>query len=304
MERTVHRLELILFVLHVHLVEHRLPVEVKVARRLPQVHLGDVRCVQQLISLLEMNLLPEVLERVPDHGALWMPEDEPSAHLVGDGKQVELPAQGAMVPFGSLLSNLVERIQLCGVRERAAVNSLKLGLVLIAPPVRAGHVVQADGVGIDVSRVLDVRSGAQVPPRALLSRLADVVYGDGRVRVPLDDRVEDLKLVRLPDRLDPLPGLLGRQLLAHKRQLLLDYLLHLLPDAGKGLFCQRLLHRKVVVKPVVDPGSDRALRALEQLLNRHCHDVRTTVTQAQHLVALPARGEVLQRQRCRGLSLL
>lgn len=46
----VHGFELVLFILDVHLVEHVLLVKVKVARGLPQVYLGYVRGVQELVA--------------------------------------------------------------------------------------------------------------------------------------------------------------------------------------------------------------------------------------------------------------
>ena len=66
------------------------------------------------------------------------------------------------------------------------------------------------------------------------------------------------------------------RLLAHKRELGLDDLLHLGLDALEVCVSQGAAPRrvKVVVEAALDPGPDRRLRARVQALHGHRHDVR------------------------------
>mmetsp|Transcript_14379 Transcript_14379/g.38822 ORF Transcript_14379/g.38822 Transcript_14379/m.38822 type:complete len:426 (+) Transcript_14379:336-1613(+) len=85
-ERAVHGLDLVLLLLHVHLIEHAVLVEVKVARCLPQVHVGHVGRVEELVARLHMLVLPEVLNEAPHARALGVPEDETATRILLDGE--------------------------------------------------------------------------------------------------------------------------------------------------------------------------------------------------------------------------
>ena len=102
-EGAVHRFQVVLLPLHLHGRVHVLAVEVQVAAGLPQVGPPHVRGVDQLIAGPDVLLSPEVLDDAADAGALGMPDDKAGAHLLVDGEEVQLSAQGAVVSAAGLL---------------------------------------------------------------------------------------------------------------------------------------------------------------------------------------------------------
>jgi hypothetical protein len=274
-EGAVHGLELVLLLLDLHLVVHVFTVKVKVPARLPQVDLGDVRRVHELVAACQVDVLPVGLDHVAHDRAVGVPKHEAAAGaLLLDGEQVELSAELAVVAPRRLLAQVLVRGQLLGGRPRGAIHALQHRPRLVAAPVRAGHRQQLDRVGVDRAGRRHVRPRAQVPPVRRVVGRADVVHGDRCIRVARADRLQNLELVRLVGGLDARLGLFGRDLLLDKRQVHADDLGHLLLDALEVLVAERLLEVKVVVKAVLDPRADRHLRVLVQPLHGHRHDVR------------------------------
>mmetsp|Transcript_16868 Transcript_16868/g.41828 ORF Transcript_16868/g.41828 Transcript_16868/m.41828 type:complete len:320 (+) Transcript_16868:702-1661(+) len=143
-EGAVHRLELVVGALHLHLVEHALLVKVEVARGLPQVHRRHVRRVQQLVAALEVRLLPVSLEQAAHLRALGVPEDEAASRVLLDGEEVEVLADLAVVaPLRLLLERLVGGELLLGLPRRA-VDALQHRPRLVAAPVRACDRLERD----------------------------------------------------------------------------------------------------------------------------------------------------------------
>mmetsp|Transcript_35216 Transcript_35216/g.59366 ORF Transcript_35216/g.59366 Transcript_35216/m.59366 type:complete len:281 (+) Transcript_35216:1048-1890(+) len=246
---------------------------------LPQVQLRDVRAVDQLVPVVEMGILPVGLDLMASHRSLWVPQHQPPPRALLDGEEVEVGPDLAVVAPRRLRLHKVVRLQLLLRLPRRAVDALQLVLVLVATPVCARNRLQLDGTPIQVTGGLHMGARAQVPPL-----IADVVDGDG-----LRKAREDLELVRLVDRSDAARGLLARHLFAHKRQLLVDDLVHLLLDLLQVGGRERFGISEVVVEPSVDPGTDRALRVLEELLDRHRHHVSGRVTDTEQIVGLFAR---------------
>ena len=81
MEGTIHGFDLIDLVLDIHLIEHPLAVKVVMAGGLPQVEIGNVRGVDNVVGLFEMLFLPEIFNLATDGRALGMPEDQSSAGI-------------------------------------------------------------------------------------------------------------------------------------------------------------------------------------------------------------------------------
>mmetsp|Transcript_20147 Transcript_20147/g.62912 ORF Transcript_20147/g.62912 Transcript_20147/m.62912 type:complete len:700 (-) Transcript_20147:109-2208(-) len=287
-EGAVHRLDLVLRPLHLHLVKHAVGVKVEVAGRLPQVERRHVRRVEQLVPARRVSLAPKVLHQPPHPRAARVPKDEAAASLLLDGEEAELLAEGAVVPPLRLRLDPPVLRQLLRALPRGAVDALQHRPRLVAPPVRARDRLEVDGVLGQLAGVLDVRAGAEVPP-VRLAGLPDVEDGDGRVGVLCDDRVEDLQLVRLVRRLDPRLCLVEAQLLAPERQLEADELVHLLLDAAQVLLRKGLGPVEVVVEALLDPRPDRHARVLVQPLHRHRHDVRRRVPDAEQLLVSVGR---------------
>jgi hypothetical protein len=74
-ERAIHRLQLILLVFHVNLVEEAIRVKVIMATCFPQVEVGDVRAIDELIARAQMHIFPEVLDAVANRGSTGMPQN-------------------------------------------------------------------------------------------------------------------------------------------------------------------------------------------------------------------------------------
>mmetsp|Transcript_16800 Transcript_16800/g.56766 ORF Transcript_16800/g.56766 Transcript_16800/m.56766 type:complete len:215 (+) Transcript_16800:1027-1671(+) len=213
MEGAVHRLELILVLLHLHLVEHRLCVKVVMAARLPEVDVGNVRRVQQLVAVGGVLLLPRVLDEAADARALGVPEDKTAARRLLDREQVQLLPQNAVVALLRLLQAPAVLLELPGLWEGGAVDARERLALLVAAPVRPSHALQRHRLGVQLASRLDVRARAEVPP--LVTNRVD---GDGVVL----DAVQDLELEALADGLDAPPRLVARHLLAHDGVILLD----------------------------------------------------------------------------------
>mmetsp|Transcript_242 Transcript_242/g.520 ORF Transcript_242/g.520 Transcript_242/m.520 type:complete len:650 (-) Transcript_242:126-2075(-) len=289
-EGAVHRLDLVLRPLHLHLVEHVVFVELVVARRLPQVDRRHVRRVEQLVPAAHVRLLPVLLHQVAHRRALGVPEDQPSARRLLDGEEVELLAESAVVSPPRLRLQPLVLLQLLLRLPRRAVHPLQHRPVLVAEQVGPRDRLELDRLRRQVAGGGDVRPRAQVPPAVLLLR--QVVDRDAVAFDP----AEDLQLVRLVLRADAPLRLLARDDLLHEGQLLLDDLVHLLLDPPQVFVLERLGRVEVVVEALLDPRADGDLRALVERLHRHRHHVRRRVADAKQPVALVVRGEAHRRR--------
>ena len=139
-ERAVHRLEVVLLAaVELHGREHALGEPVEVARRLEERALGDVRRVDELVARLHVALPRVVLHEPADGPALGVEDGQARADLLGEGEEVELGAELAVVaPLGLLQPVQVLGQRLLGLPGRA-VDALQLLALLVAAPVGAGH---------------------------------------------------------------------------------------------------------------------------------------------------------------------
>ncbi len=83
-ERAVHRLELVLPLVHLHGAEHALGVEIEVAGGLPEADVGHVGRVEQLVAPFEVSLAPELLDQQTHAGATGVPEHQSSTSFILD----------------------------------------------------------------------------------------------------------------------------------------------------------------------------------------------------------------------------
>mmetsp|Transcript_30352 Transcript_30352/g.51992 ORF Transcript_30352/g.51992 Transcript_30352/m.51992 type:complete len:288 (-) Transcript_30352:750-1613(-) len=109
-EGTVHRLQLVLLLLHLHRLEHIVPVKIKVAGGFPQIQIGDVWRVQNVVPVLDMLFFPIGFDQVAHDRPLGVPKDQPAAGILLDGKQFEGLAQRAVVTAFRLLQ--LQRVRL------------------------------------------------------------------------------------------------------------------------------------------------------------------------------------------------
>ena len=81
-EGAVHRPELVLLRFNRHRVKHVVSIEIKVARGLPQVEVGNMGRVEQVITRPQMGVAPVVLKQQPHSRPLWVPEYQPAPPLL------------------------------------------------------------------------------------------------------------------------------------------------------------------------------------------------------------------------------
>ncbi len=246
MPRAVHRLEppgLALVLDEEHVLAELLPV----AGGDPELRVVDQRRLHLDVAAARVLPAAEILERVPDHHALRVPERRARRVLV-EVDEVELDAEAAMVAPLRLLERGEVGVEVGLVVEGGAVDPRQLRVVRVAAPVRAGEAGELHG--LDRLRVLQVRAAAEVGEVALR------VEGDRPV-----GGVDELDLVRLALGLEPGARLVGRYLLARPRAALGELAAELLLDPLERLLADRLGELEVVVEAVVDRRPDRDLHA-------------------------------------------
>ena len=236
-------------------------------------------------------LVPEpavVLDQLAHDGALRVPHGETAAEHRREAQQVELGRQLAMVAFGRLLQ-LMEMVGegLLGLPGRA-VDALQHRPLLVAAPVRAGHLLQLEMA--EPARRRHVRTDAHVDEIVGVAVHADHAVGRHLGGVLVVDATGGR--LDLLDDLD-LVGLVGEELLRvghrhlrpRERLVGLDDLAHPRLDPAEVVVAERGSAREfeVVVEAVLDGRADRELGAREQLRDGLGHHVRRRV--AQHVPA-------------------
>jgi hypothetical protein len=78
----IHGLDLIFFILHFHRFKHALPVKVEMPRGLPQIQVGNMRRVNNVIAIVLVSFLPEILNLAANSRSLWMPKDKSATGIL------------------------------------------------------------------------------------------------------------------------------------------------------------------------------------------------------------------------------
>ncbi len=144
---------------------------------LEQALLGDVRGGDEQEALLLVPLPDVVLHHPPDDPALGVEDGQARADLVGEGEQVELGAQLAVVALLRLREPVQVVLERVAGLPRGAVDALQLRVLLAPPPVGGGDPHQLERRDVPGRR--HVRTAAQVLPRQR-AVLAQVVV-DGQL---------------------------------------------------------------------------------------------------------------------------
>ena len=263
--------------------EHVLAELLPVAARDPDVGVVDQRRLHLGVAAARVLPPPQVLELVPDHHSLRVPERRPG-RLLGEVEEVELAAEPAVVARLRLLEPLEIRVEV-GLRvEGGAVDPGQLGVLLVAAPVGARERGQLDR--LDRLRVLQVRAAAEVRELALRVQ-RDLALG----------RVDELDLVRLALGREAPLRLLGRDLLALPGAAFLQLAQDLGLDLLEILLADRLGKLEVVVEAVLDRRADRDLDPRVEPAHGLREQVRRRVTQHVEGVGIlrVARGQDLDR---------
>ena len=194
-----------------------------------------------------------------------MPERR-ARRLLLEVEQVELLAEAAVVAALGLREPVQIGVELLLVGPGGAVDPLQHGVAAVAAPVRAGDLGQLERA--------DPPGRGPVRPAAEIEPLALVVERDRLVR---RDRVEQLELVGLAQRLEPPPRLVAAHHLAPERPVGADDLRHARLDPLQVLGMERLVAREVVIEAVLDRRADGDLGAGIEVLHRLGHDVGAVV---------------------------
>ena len=156
MERAVHGLDLELLFIDGHLVEHVILVEIKVTGRLPKVEVGNMRCVDKIVSTVDVGLLPKVFNLLPDGRSLGVPKDESTPGILLDGEQVEVLSENTVVTLFRFLHELLEGLELSRVLPGGSVHTLQHLPAFVSLPVRTGHTLQLERLFGDLSGAFDL----------------------------------------------------------------------------------------------------------------------------------------------------
>ena len=270
-EGAVHRLNAVLVLVDLHARVHAVRVEAQVAAGLPQVGAGDVRREDEVVAALQVLLPPELLDQIADERALWVPEDEAPAELLGDGEEVELAPEAAVIAARGFLAQSQKLVELLLRREGRPVYALEHRVALVPAPVSACGVEEL--IGPEAPCRGEMRPPAEVDEVALG---IDAHRAFGYV-------FEQLDFVLLAPLAEELDSLLSGHLLALEREIRGDDLGHGGLDLRQVLGSERGGAVEVVVETLFDGGADGELGVRIELLNRLRHHVRGRV--ADHLAA-------------------
>ncbi len=215
--RAIHRLHAVLGVVEFHEVEKVLRVVALVARGEEQLAPHHVRGIDERVAALHVLLAHPVFHLLADDAALGMPENQPGASQVLDGKQVELLAEHAVVALLGFFNAVEISIEVFLREERSPINALQLRILLVAKPVGAGDVEQLER--LDFSGRGYVRAPAEIEE---FSRLVD-----RDLFIGLGELLDEVALHEIAFSLELLQAFLTWEELTRVGNVLLGQLLHL-----------------------------------------------------------------------------
>jgi len=73
------------------------------AARIPEIEARDVGGIDELVTVLEVLLAPELFHFVADEAALGVPEDQPRPDLIVDAVEIQFAAETAVITLLGLL---------------------------------------------------------------------------------------------------------------------------------------------------------------------------------------------------------
>ena len=281
----------------------------QVARGVEQPVLGDVRGPDVVEALLDVPPADVVLHLPLDDAALGVVDGQARAQLVGEGVEVQLGAELAVVALLGLGQPVQVGLEVLLGRPGGAVDPLQLRVLLGAAPVGGGAAGQLEGVADQLGGG-QVRAAAEVLPRQLA--VAAVVVVDGQLAAadfpggaldcvegaavgprfrPVTDRValaaleaDQLELVGL--LLQLLAGVLVGGDTAREGLALVDDPLHHPLELLEVVWGERDLDVEVVVETVADRRTDPEAGLGVHLLDGLREDVGGGVP--QHVEAVGA----------------
>ncbi len=218
------------------------------------------------VAVLRLLFGQEGLQGVAKGRTTGQPQGQAGAYALGEGEQLHVLANLAVVPLFGLFQYLQILGEHAGLGEGDAVDTGELLAFFIAPPVSAGQREHLHG--LDDLRVLQVRATAQV------RELAVGIIGDGAVFQLRDEFL----LVRVPFLGEVFEGVRLGHLYALEVLLLAGEFQHFVLDGLEVRVRQgAAVHVHIVIEAVFDGRADAELHAREQGLQGLCHQVRRAV---------------------------
>ena len=254
----VHRLEVVLRLAVDHRRIHHVAVVFEVAGALEEFGAGQVPRPHLGVAALQLEFADQPLHLVADNRAVRQQQRDARADLFGESEQAELAPQPSVIALLRLLQPLKVRVELLLAGEQRAVDALQLGARLVAAPVSAGDVGEAERANL--------AGRLHVPAAAEVGKFGMGAEADGvGVGAELLDQFELVGLVgearaRVVEiRLAPDEAVVALHLLAHPT-------LDLLKIVGR----QRPGQFEVVVEAVRDRRANRDLALRKQLEHDLC----------------------------------
>ena len=267
--RAAHRPQHEVFVLaQRHRREHAVLVVLPVARLDVQFLLRRVRGVDVLVAGLPLVVGDEGFEQPADGRALGQQHGEAGAEDGFVGEQFEFAPDLAVVALRRFLQAREVRLEVVAAGPRDGVEPLQRLVLLVAAPVRPGHLGDLDALRVEVASGLDVRPAAQVGEGVLL------VDGDGRrarggvtvLVLTFGESVDEFELVRVV--LEDVSPLVGRDFADLERVLALDDGPHPVGDPVQVAVGRVHVEVEVVVEAVLDGRADGGLGLREPFHHR------------------------------------
>ena len=275
------------------------------ARGVEEPALGDLGGVDEVEAVVLVAVDDVLLDLVAQHGALGMEDHEAGADLLGEGVEVELGAELAVVALGGLGQTGLVGLEVILAGPGGSVDALEGVAGLVALPVGRRGLGQREAPSDEAGRG-QVGAAAQIRPGDAPVAPDVVVHGESPGtdlhRGPLGTRAlgrDELELVGLVRQLLAPLGL--GDVTAHEALPLLDDPLHALLDLAQHLGGDGVDGAEVVVEAVSDEGADAEIDPREHLLNGLRHDVGGTVAQDVQAV-LAGQGDGLDDGACRDLA--
>ena len=182
----IHGLEAIFRVVEFHGRVHVFGVDILVAGDLPERAAHDVRRENHVIATANTLFAHPVLHGLADEAAFGVPEDEACACDLLDGEEVELLAEDAVVAGLDLFEVLEVGVEVFGVEERGAIETLELLVLFVSEPVGAGE--RGELECLDARGRWDVGAAAEVSEGAVfVERDGFAFFGEALDEVDLHE---------------------------------------------------------------------------------------------------------------------
>ena len=254
MARAIHRLQRIGAVFRFR-DEHVFTVIIPVTGFFPQATIKDLRRLDFLVAVDLVHIAHVLLDLLPDRPAFRVPEDQ-AWRLFLEMEEIELLAQLAVIALFRLFQVVQIQLLVFLLGPGRAIDTLQHLVFRVAAPVGAGQLHQLED--LQLARRWHVGAAAQV---------RELAFGIQRHFLVSRDRADQLSLVRLADALEVLDGFVARNDLARDLLILLGQFRHFLFDCDQVFRRERALVGEVIIKAVVDHGTDGHLRVREQFLD-------------------------------------